>query len=92
DILQRFTGSDQMELSFTQHAHHSLVESKTPATDVTLSWQTFTQAANQAGLASRYSGMHFTQSDLDGRTMGRAVSTQVWPKAQAYMAGNMPPK
>lgn len=87
EILRRFAGSDQMELSYTQLAHHSLIEPRTPTTNITLSWHTFTQAADQAGLASRYSGTHFTQSDLDGRTMGRAVSAKVWTKAQNYING-----
>lgn len=87
EILQRFTGSDLMGLSYTQSAHHSLIEPETPATNVTLSWRTFTQAADQAGLAGRYSGTHFTQSDLDGRTMGRAAGGQVWNRAQEYING-----
>ncbi len=87
DILRRFTGSDHMGLSYTQPAHRSLIEPATPATNITLSWRTFTQAADQAGVASRYSGTHFAQSDLDGRMMGREASAQVWFKAQGYING-----
>lgn len=92
EILRRFTGSDHMGFSATQLAHHSHIEPHMPATTITLSWSTFTQAADQAGVAGRYSGTHFAQSDLDGRTMGRAVGTQVWAKAQAYITGKAPQK
>lgn len=87
EVLRRFTGSDLMGLSYTQRAHHSQIEPETPATNVTLSWRTFTEAAQQAGLAGRYSGTHFTKSDLDGRTMGRAAGAQAWNKAQEYING-----
>jgi hypothetical protein len=42
---------------------------------------------NQAGLSGRYSGTHFTWSDLGGRALGKQVGEQVWRKAQSYMNG-----
>lgn len=87
EILRSFTGSDLMNMSYTQPAHHSQIEPETPTTSITLSWHTFTEAADQAGMAGRYSGMHFTKSDLDGRTMGRAAGVQVWKKVQEYING-----
>ncbi|HEU5381777.1 MAG TPA: phosphoesterase [Ktedonobacteraceae bacterium] len=85
EILRRFTGNDRMNISYTQPAHSSQIEHSMPAHDTTLSWHTFTQAADEAGLSGRYSGMHFIQSDLDGRALGRQVSAQVWLKAQEYI-------
>lgn len=87
EVLQRFTDSALMNLSYTQNAHRSLIEPGTPATNITLSWQTFAEAAEQAGLASRYSGTHFVQSDLDGRKLGRQAGELVWQKAQSYING-----
>jgi len=84
-VLRRFTGSDHMNLSYTFPAYTSHIDPGTPLTDITLSWQTFSQAAEQAGLAGRYSGTHFTHSDLDGRVLGAQVGDQVWQKAHKYL-------
>jgi hypothetical protein len=84
-VLRRFTGSDRLDMSHTFPAHTSHIDPGTPETGVTLSWHTLSQAADQAGLAGRYSGTHFTQSDLDGRALGSQVSEQVWAKAQKYI-------
>jgi hypothetical protein len=88
EILKRFTGSDTFGASYTQPAGTSRIEpDAVPATDVTLSWATFSNAADQAGLSRRYGGIHFEQGDLVGRTLGRLVAAQVWNKAQTYMNG-----
>lgn len=84
-VLRRFTGSDRMDLSYTFPAYASHIDPGTPFTDITLSWQTFSQAAEQAGLAGRYSGTHFTHSDLDGRVLGARVGAEVWQKGQKYL-------
>src|SRR2546422_6498911 len=42
-----------------------------PAADVTLSWATFSDAADQAGISRRYGGIHFVKGDLQGRSGGR---------------------
>jgi len=45
EILKRFTGSDRFGATYTQPAKSSRVEPlTTPASDLTLSWQTFTHA------------------------------------------------
>lgn len=76
EILYRFTGSDRLGMSYSWPAHSSLIEPGTPADNTLLTWRTFSQAANQAGLSGRYSGVHFAQGDLDGRTLGRKVGAQ----------------
>lgn len=87
-ILTRFTGSDRFGSSITIPAHSSEVEPGcSPAHDVTLSWETYSAAAEQAGLSRRYGGIHFQQGDLDGRRLGRLVGETVWQKAQVYLHG-----
>jgi hypothetical protein len=87
-ILTRFTGSDRFGSSFTIPAHTSEVEPGcSPAHDITLTWETFSAAADQAGLSRRYGGIHFQQGDLDGRHLGRLVGEVVWQRAQAYLNG-----
>jgi hypothetical protein len=58
-----------------------------PASDVTLSWSTFSEAADQAGLSRRYGGIHFKEGDLQSRAMGRKIGAQAWAKAQSYFDG-----
>jgi hypothetical protein len=88
EVLKRFTGSDAFGASVTRPAGSSLFEpGAVPATDVTLSWATFSAAADEAGLSRRYGGIHFEAGDLAGRAMGRRIGAQAWDKAQAYITG-----
>jgi len=54
---------------------------------VTLHSRTFPEAADEAGMAARYAGVHFAAGDLAGRKLGRLVAAKVWAKAQAYFDG-----
>jgi hypothetical protein len=82
EVLKRFTGSDTFGYSATFPAGASNVEPGiAPATDIVMSWPTFSVAADEAGISRRYGGIHFVQGDLDGRSLGRTVGTQVWIKA-----------
>jgi hypothetical protein len=87
-ILELFTGSDQFGASVTVPAGASTVEPGTvPASDVTLSWATFSEAADEAGVSRRYGGIHFTQGDVDARITGKTCADQAWVKALAYFNG-----
>lgn len=91
EILRLFTRSDRFGATVTFPAGSSSFEpGAVPASDLTLSWTTFKAAANQAGLSRRYGGIHFEQSDLDGRTGGRLVAQQAWSKAMSYFNGGPP--
>lgn len=61
-----------------------------PATIVTLRWQTFQEAADQAGLSRRYGGIHFQDGDLRGREMGRQIGSQAFDLAENYWMGTTP--
>jgi hypothetical protein len=87
-ILELWTGSDRFGYSAALPAGSSKIEPGiTPAHPVTLSWQTFTDAANEAGMSRRYGGIHFRAADLTGRLLGRLVANQAWSKAQTYFSG-----
>ncbi len=87
-ILKRFTGSDTFGLSYIAKAKKSSIEpGLTPATDITLSYPTFSAAADEAGISRRYGGIHFEYGDLVGRALGRLVGQQAWEKAQTYIRG-----
>ena len=88
EILKLFTGSDAFGASVTFPAGSSKFEpGAVPATNVTLRWATFSEAANQAGLSRRYGGIHFEQGDLDGRVAGRRVAGLAWARTQRYISG-----
>jgi hypothetical protein len=88
EILERFTGSAAFGGSVTLPAGSSRVEpGLVPTRDVTLSWPTFRDAADQAGLSRRYGGIHFAQGDVQSRAIGKLLGAQVWAKAQSYFDG-----
>jgi hypothetical protein len=88
EVLRRSTGRDYFGSSVIVREGTSKVEpGATPATDVTLSWATFSEAADQAGLSRRYGGIHFEKGDLVGRSLGRRVGAEAWRKAQSYIDG-----
>ncbi len=91
EILQRFTGDDYFGESVTVLPGTSLIErGLTPSTPVNLTWQTFSDAADQAGISRRYGGIHFEKDDLAGRALGRRVGGEVWSKAIKYIDGTAP--
>jgi hypothetical protein len=88
EILRLFTGRDDFGASVKISAGSSKVEpDAVPAHDLTLSWATFSDAADQAGLSRRYGGIHFDQGDLDARSTGRLTARRAWAKAQTYLRG-----
>jgi hypothetical protein len=88
EILKRFTHSDRFGASVTLPAGSSRVEpGAVPMSDVTLSWSTFSDAADQAGISRRYGGIHFEQGDLDARATGRMAARLASERAEQYWAG-----
>ena len=87
-ILKSFTGSDTFGFSVILPAGSSIGEpGSVPATDVTLSFSTFSDAADEAGMSRRYGGIHFARGDLAGRSLGRAVASAVWTKVKTHFDG-----
>jgi hypothetical protein len=90
EVLRRFTGSDRFGGSATIRAGSSVIEpGVVPARDITLSWRTFSDAADEAGLSRRYGGIHFVHGDLQGRLIGRLIGAQAWKKAERYWTGKI---
>jgi Domain of unknown function (DUF6851)/VCPO second helical-bundle domain len=88
EILKLFTMSDRFGGAAAFPAGSSKVEpGMVPARDMVLSWATFSDAADQAGLSRRYGGIHFEQGDLDARATGRIAARLAWEKAQDYWEG-----
>ncbi len=72
EILQLFTGSNEFGGSVTfEHGESRFEHGITPHETVTLEWETFTEAANEAGISRIYGGIHFEDGDLNGRQLGK---------------------
>jgi hypothetical protein len=88
EVLRSFTGTDALNLSVTIPKGQSRVEpGVAPAKNVTLSWRTMQDAADQAGLSREFGGIHFSDGDLDGRALGNQIGLAVYQKAQTYFNG-----
>lgn len=87
-ILRLFTGSDRMNASVTLAAGSSPFEPGiTPREPVTLRWNTFREASDQAGISRLYGGIHFQKANLDGRRIGTEIGKRVWAKSLTYFNG-----
>jgi hypothetical protein len=54
-----------------------------------LRWETFADAANEAGISRRYGGVPFRAADFAGRLLGRLVAFEARQKAQAFFNGEL---
>jgi hypothetical protein len=86
-LLSMANGGDTFGGSITIKAHSLKIESSAPAADVTLSWPTFSDATDEAGMSRRYGGIHFYSGDIHGRGVGRQVAQYVYSQAQNYIKG-----
>ncbi|MGL5082897.1 MAG: vanadium-dependent haloperoxidase [Microcoleaceae cyanobacterium] len=88
EVLKQFTGSDEFGGSITVAPGGSALEpGVTPVEAVTLSWPTFSDAAEEAGISRLYGGIHFTDGNLSGQRLGQQVGAVVWNEAQSYING-----
>jgi hypothetical protein len=60
---------------------------KSPSKVVVLQWDTFSDAADEAGLSRLYGGIHFADGDINGRRLGREVGALAYEKARNYWLG-----
>jgi hypothetical protein len=85
EVLRLFTRSPRFGASVRFPAGSSVIEpGATPASDVTLFWRTFDDAADEAGFSRRLGGIHFRQGDLESRQLGKRIGRLVWRAALAY--------
>lgn len=87
EVLRAFTHKDDFGASVTFAPGVSKYDPGYPLNPVTLTWHTFTEASDQAGISRRYGGIHFEAGDLAGRAAGRLVGAQVWQKAKRLWDG-----
>lgn len=91
-VLELLSGSNAFGADVTFALGESRFEPDfAPQAEVTLAWDTFTAAADEAGLSRLYGGIHFTEGDVNGRTLGNDVGTAVFETAQFYIHGGQEP-
>jgi hypothetical protein len=86
-VLTLFTESDDFGFSTVIPANFGRVEPGIPAVDTPVSFATFSDAADQAGLSRLYGGIHFPDDNTIAQAVGRLIGQQVWTKAQTYFDG-----
>lgn len=89
--LGRDYDGDGYEDKFGRHlaTPGTLIFETGPAEPVELRWDTFREAADEAGISRLYGGIHFQDGDLRGRALGRAVGQQALEHARSHWQGSM---
>lgn len=87
-ILEAFSGGPEFGAEITFPPGHSRFEPQvTPVEPTTLGWDTFVDAADEAGLSRIFGGIHFDDGDLYGRDLGRQAGELAWREAQRLVTG-----
>lgn len=73
--------------SFTAQAHEFLEFETGPEEDITLTWATYYDAADEAGISRIYGGIHVWADDLRGRIMGSNIGKTAYAKAKTFFTG-----
>lgn len=60
-----------------------------PASVTILKWDTFQDAADEAGISRLYGGIHIQDGDRHGRRMGAQIANQAFALAQHYWDGSV---
>ncbi len=74
--------------SFTAKAHEFLEFESGPEEDITLTWATYFDAADEAGISRLYGGIHVAADDFGGRIMGSEIGKAAFAKARTYFDGS----
>lgn len=82
-VLKHFTCSDDFGGCTTLRTGAAGMETSA-CKEITLDWPTFTAAAEQAGLAGLYGGIHFKRGNEEGEKLGLFVGDRAWEKALFY--------
>ena len=87
EVLRLFTGSDAFGGAVTFAPGSTQFEQGVPLAETTLAWDTFSQAADEAGESRLYGGIHFLEGDLNGRALGAQVGADVFDLAMSFVDG-----
>jgi hypothetical protein len=79
EMLRRFTGSDHFGEK-VKLVPGALTEPENSGDTVTLSFPTFTETADMAGMSRVLGGYHIQSDNIEGLKLGRKVADVVWKK------------
>ena len=88
-VFASFTKKPDLNFSVTIPAASSQIDPAIPAQAVTLTFPKFLDAANQAGMAGQYGGIHFKDGDLLARKLGKKIASFVYKTALGYITGKV---
>jgi len=86
-VLALFTGDDHFGFSVVLPANFGRVEPGVPLVPTALSYETFNDAADEAGLSRLYGGIHFPDDNATAQYVGRLIGVQAWSRALDYFNG-----
>ena len=88
EVLRSFTGSDVFGGSYIQQVPLRVEPTMAVAVGIELKWETFTEAALEAGESRLYGGIHFYEGNVSGLKLGREVGAKAWTKAKSFWEGH----
>ena len=92
-LLKAAIGSDTFGMSVTIAAGSLRIEpGAVLAAPVTLSWKSFTAAADQAGISREYGGIHFNDGDYEDRQAASWSACRSGPKPRATSTAKPSPR
>jgi hypothetical protein len=86
--LKLFTGSDDFGYFYMQ-TKPLAADPTEDVVGITMRWNTFTEAALDAGESRLYGGIHFYQGNVAGLDLGRKVGQTAFAKAEQYWNGTI---
>ncbi|HET6214168.1 MAG TPA: hypothetical protein VFE14_14990 [Micromonosporaceae bacterium] len=85
---RRFLGTDNVQLFFPVAAGSSRIEPGiTPATNLLLSWTTWTDFARDCGMSRLWGGVHFKASITNGAAFGGQFGDMAYEFVQRHING-----
>jgi len=91
EVLAAFTGSEYFPGGLGQETVEagSLKNEAGPSQDVTFQWATYFDAADGAGQARLFGGIHIQADDFTGRRIGAQCGKDAWTRAQQHYTGQV---
>jgi hypothetical protein len=88
-LLQFYNNNDAFSAKVVIPRGKSKIEPDVaPSRDITITWKTLSDAADDAGWSRRWGGIHFYSGDQHGRGLGRLIGYNDWKKALTYFDGS----
>jgi hypothetical protein len=95
EIMTAYTGSPYFPGglgTWTFEKHEALEFELGPSESFSLTWATYQDAADEAGISRLYGGIHVVADDVYGRIMGEQIGKQAFAHGMTFIKGNCPVK